>query len=125
MILTLLCVLAMGTRAADYQYLVFTMADGTQQAVTASNLTITFNDGNMIASSDTETLATIALSALATMEFQNTTSGIQTISADTLITDDATVVYDMNGRMMPKEAALPKGIYILKNGNKTIKMQIK
>jgi len=31
----------------------------------------------------------------------------------------------MNGRMMPKNASLPKGAYILKNDNRTIKVQIK
>ena len=124
-ILSLLCALAMGLRAADYTYLVFTTTGGTQTAVTAADLTITFSDGNMIAASGSETLATIALSDLASMEFSNETSGIETTISDSLITDKETVIYDLNGRQMPQGAALPKGIYILKNSKRTIKMQVK
>ena len=55
--MTLLCLLAIETRAADYAYLVFTTADGNQQAVTATDLTITFSDGTLIATDGSQTLA--------------------------------------------------------------------
>lgn len=127
MLITVLCVLGiLGTRAAEYQYLVFTLNSGETKAVAATSLNISFNDGNLIATSGSETLATLALADLTKMEFSNDdTTGIESISADTLTTDENTVIYDLNGRMMPKGTALPKGIYILKNSNKTIKMQIK
>jgi len=123
--MTLLCLLAIETRAADYAYLVFTTADGNQQAVTATDLTITFSDGTLIATDGSQTLASIAVSDLVSMEFSNTDTGIQTVIANSLITDDGTVVYDMSGRQMPQGAALPKGVYIVKNSNRTFKMQIK
>lgn len=125
-ILTLLTVLTLGTRAGDYQYLVFTLTDGTTKAVTANGLTITFTDGNLVAASSSETLATLPLSSLTQMEFSTDgTTGIEGINADTLITDSATAIYDMNGRQMPSGSALPKGVYIVKTQNRTLKVNIK
>ena len=125
-ILTLLTFLTLGTRAGDYQYLVFTLTDGTTKAVTANGLTITFTDGNLVAASGGETLATLPLSSLTQMEFSTDgTTGIEGINADTLITDSATAIYDMNGRQMPSGSALPKGVYIVKTQNRTLKVNIK
>lgn len=125
-VLTLLCALSTGMRAADYNYLVFTMTDGTQQAVTASNLSITFSDGNLVASSGSATLATIALSDLASMEFSNdSAAGITSISSSSLTIGDEAEVYDLNGRMMPKGMALPKGVYIIKQNGITTKTQVR
>ena len=125
-ILTLLTVFAMGLRAADYQYLVFTLTDGTTQAVTATNLNISFSDGNLVATSGTETLATLPLASLAKMEFSiDGSTGIERISVDQLVTDDNTVIYDMQGRQMPRGTQLPKGVYILKNNDRTLKVNIR
>ena len=126
MILTLLSILTLGLQAADYQYLVFTMSDGQTKAVTATDLSISFADGNLIATSGDQTLATLSLASLTAMEFSNDgTTGIQNISVNQLVTDSNTVIYDMNGRQMPQGAQLPKGVYILKNNNKTLKVSIK
>ena len=125
-ILTLLCVFAMTTMAADYTYLVFTLSDGSTKAVTASNLNISFTADNLVATNGSETLATLPLASLSSMEFSNDgTTGISQISADQLITDANTVIYDINGRQMPQGASLPKGIYILKNNNRTLKVTIR
>ena len=113
-------------RAGDYQYLVFTLSNGTTQAVTATDLSITFTSDNLVATSGNETLATLPLSTLTSMEFSNNgTSGIESVSVNQLTTDSNTVIYDLNGRQMPKDTTLPKGVYILKNSNKTIKVNIR
>jgi len=126
MILSLLSILTLSMRATDYQYLVFTLTDGTTQAVTATNLSISFSDGNLVATGGNETLATLPVASLSAMEFSNDgTTGIEGISTDKLTTDSATVIYDLNGRRMPQGAQLPKGVYILKSNNKTIKVNIK
>lgn len=126
LILTLLSILTMGMRAADYQYLVFTMNDGTTQAVTASNIAISISGDNLVVSTTTETLATLPLASLTQMEFSNDgTTGISQITANQLTTDADTVIYDLNGRQMPSGAALPKGVYIVKNQNKTLKVTIR
>lgn len=125
-LLTLLSILTMGMRAADYQFLVFTMNDGTTQAVTASNIAISISGDNLVVSTTTETLATLPLASLTQMEFSNDgTTGICQITANQLTTDADTVIYDLNGRQMPSGAALPKGVYIVKNQNKTLKVTIR
>ena len=134
-ILTLLCIVSsMSMRAADYQYLVFTMNNGSTLAVTATDLTISFANDNLIATSGNETLATLPLATLASMEFSNDngTTAINVASADgavldvnSIITDANTAIYDMQGRMMPQGSALPKGTYIVKNNNRTIKVNIR
>lgn len=124
-IVTLACLLTVGMQASDYLYLVFTQSNGTTTAVTASDLTISFNDGYLVATSGSTTLANLELTSLTKMEFSNDdTSGIEQITVNTLISDEDTVVYDLNGRKMPQDA-LPKGVYIVKNSKRTFKMQIK
>lgn len=134
--LTLLCILSsLSMRAADYQYMVFTMNDGTTQAVTATDLTISFANDNLIASSGSETLATLPLATLASMEFSNdgNTTAISTVNADetavldvnSIITDSNTVIYDLQGRVIPHGSALTKGTYIVKNNKRTIKVNVR
>ena len=105
-------------RAADYQYLVFTLNNGTTQAITASDLTFVFTGDNLVVSSGNETLATLPLATLSSMEFSTdgSTTAINEVSSDetavfdvnSIITDANSVIYDMQGRMMPQGAALPR-----------------
>ena len=124
MILTLLSVITLATRAADYNYLVFTLNDGSEQAIVATNLNITFTDGNLVATTANETLATIPLATLQKMQFSesNTTdiSGLQLESQD-----DIKAIYDLQGRTMPLNTQLPKGTYIVKTSSRTIKVFVK
>ena len=124
MILTLLSVITLATRAADYNYLVFTLNDGSEQAIVATNLSITFTDGNLVATTANEILATIPLATLQKMQFSesNTTdiSGLQLESQD-----DIKAIYDLQGRMMPLNTQLPKGTYIVKTSSRTIKVFVK
>ncbi len=124
LILALLAALAMGTKAADYTYLVFTLTDGTSKSITANNLNITFADGNLTATSGSESV-TIALTTLSKMEFSNdNTTGIDTIEANVTL-DEATEIYDINGRRMPSATTLSRGIYIIKSNGKTSKITVK
>lgn len=124
LILTMLAALTLGARAAEYNYLVFTLNDGTTQSVSATDLNITFANGNLTATSGSNTV-TIALSSLTKMEFSNDgTTGIDRVSYDFVITDD-TEVYDLNGRRLPSTANLSRGIYIIKSNSKTTKVQVK
>ena len=120
-------ILAGGMQAAEYDYLVFKLTDGTTQAVTSSNLTMTFSDGTLTVSNGTETLYTVAASLLQSMEFSadGTTTAITTITADALTTDGTAEIYDMGGRRMPGGTALPKGVYIIKRNGKTFKTVVK
>jgi hypothetical protein len=123
MIMTLLCALYMGLRAADYNYLVFTLNDGSEQAIVANGLNITFTDGNLVAATASETLATIPLATLQKMQFSESTTGISDLPTDG--DDDIKAIYDLQGRMMPLDTQLPKGTYIVKTSRRTIKVHVK
>ena len=123
MILTLLCALYLGARAADYNYLVFTLNDGSEQAIVANSLNITFTDGNLVAATASETLATIPLATLQKMQFSESTTGISDLPTDG--DDDIKAIYDLQGRMMPLDTQLPKGTYIVKTSRRTIKVHVK
>lgn len=123
MILTLLCALYLGARAADYNYLVFTLNDGSEQAIVANGLNITFTDGNLVAATASETLATIPLATLQKMQFSESTTGISDLPTDG--DDDIKAIYDLQGRMMPLDTQLPKGTYIVKTNRRTIKVHVK
>lgn len=125
--LSLLSILTIGMRAAEYDYLVFSLQDGTTEVVAAANLDITFSGDNIICSNDSETLKTLDMNQLVKMEFSadGTATGISTISATALTIDSATVIYDMNGRRMPNGSSLPKGMYIVKTQNRTFKVQMR
>ena len=124
MVLTMLWTLFMGARAADFNYLVFTLNDGSEQAIVATGLNITFTDGNLVATTANETLATIPLITLQKMRFsESSTTGINTLS--TFSEDDIKAIYDLQGRMMPLDSQLPKGTYIIKTSDRTIKVFVK
>jgi len=123
MILTLLCALYLGARAADYNYLVFTLNDGSEQAIVANGLNITFTDGNLVAATASETLATIPLATLQKMQFSESTTGISDLPTDG--DDDIKAIYDLQGHMMPLDTQLPKGTYIVKTSSRTIKVNIR
>ena len=123
MIHTLLCALYLGARAADYNYLVFTLNDGSEQAIVANGLNITFTDGNLVAATASETLATIPLATLQKMQFSESTTGISDLPTDG--DDDIKAIYDLQGRMMPLDTQLPKGTYIVKTSRRTIKVHVK
>lgn len=124
MIFSLLCALFQGVRAADYNYLVFTTNDGSEQAIVATGLSITFTDGNLVAATANETLASIPLASLQKMHFSETgTTGISALPFGG--NDDIKAIYDLQGRMMPLDTQLPKGTYIVKTSSRTIKVTVK
>ena len=123
-ILTLLSVITMATRAADYNYLVFTLNDGSEQVIVATNLNITFTDGNLVATTANETLATIPLATLQKMQFsESNATSISGLPLDSQ--DDIKAIYDLQGRTMPLNTQLPKGTYIVKTSSRTIKVFVR
>ena len=112
-ILAILAALTTTMRAADYQFLVFTLTDGTTQSITATDLTLNISNGNLTATSGTTTL-TLALTDLTKMEFSNAgNTAISILKADITL-DGETEVYDLNGRRLPDNTQLQRGIYIIK-----------
>lgn len=114
--------------ADDYQYLTFQKTDGTSLSVTAEGLKITFADGNLVATQGGET-TTIALTDLNKMYFSSEKTAIKTIDNDQTVTGSAEV-YDLQGRRINGQwsadnVSLPRGIYIVKQGNRSQKVIVK
>ena len=115
-------------KATDYGYLVFTLNDGTTQSIVTTNLSLTFNGGNVTAKSDTSTLV-IPLANLQKMEFSddNTADIHETEEfgqSSALTIDESTEIFDLQGIRVTKDQ-MRNGIYIVKRGNKTYKMTVK
>ena len=105
------------TQAAGYDYLVLEKTDGTTLSLTATGLTITFSDGNLVASDGTN----IALTSLTKMYFSDT-SGIRQMTVKGA--QGTLQAFTVSGRQMGTFAnldeatgALPKGIYVIKDSS--------
>ena len=116
----------MTANASGYEYLTIQKSDGTMISLASSGLTITFENGNLIATQNGET-TTLELNSLSKMFFAETTD-IQ-MPSNALETGD---VFDLQGRRVASKMQLknlqnqlPKGIYIVKNVQKTVKVTIK
>jgi len=129
-LMTFVAIAAVNIALADsYTYLTLVEQDGTKTSLTAVGLTITFADGNLVATNETTSESkTIALSSLASLNFsttQETTTGINTLEKEDFSLSEADAIYDLNGRQIPVGNSLPKGIYIIKKDNATHKIHIR
>lgn len=123
LIMSLLMGLASNMKAADYDFLVFTMTDGTTQSIAVTGLQLSFTDGNLTATNGTETV-TIPLTDMQKMAFSNdATMGIDN---SPLTMDNSQIIsyYTLDGcRLNGKPTK--KGVYIVKTDTKTFKMTIR
>ena len=111
--------------AEEYTYLTIVEQDGTKTSMTAVGLSLSFNGENLTASNAyTGESKVIALTNLVSMNFSNAdeTTGLQSLRAD-LPGDDA--VYTLQGQQLSSGRQLPKGIYIIRRGNVTQKLQVR
>jgi len=126
LLITMLLGTALAASADDYAYLNIVKADGTGISLPATEATITFADGYLVTGSEK-----ILLSELSVMQFSNesvssTTAISSPTEADTDFSlSDADAVYDLNGRQLSTDAQLRPGVYIIKKGNTTKKIQVK
>lgn len=118
LMLALAATAALTISADNYNYLIVQKQDGTEQSFTALGLTITFANGNMMATQNGET-TTLALSELNKMFFSQEPTGIKEVSTGMAEPTGSEVVYDLQGRKMTVNGNLPKGIYIV-NGKKVV-----
>lgn len=112
-------------RAEDYAYLTIVGADGGKTSLTAVGLTLLFSDDNLVArNAYTDESLTLPLSSLASMNFSNDdeTTGITSVHA---VTSGDDAVYTIQGLRLPVGTPLKKGIYIVRKGSTTQKVQVK
>lgn len=107
---------------AEFNRLVFCTLDGEEQSVGLTDLSISFTNGEMIATSEGESVK-IPLTALKSMEFSSGMSGNVTVSADNRLEGKITV-YNTDGQlygsfdsMTSACNGLPTGVYVFKAEN--------
>lgn len=117
--------------AANYDYLVFKQADGTETALSASKLKITFSNGNAVVTASDGVLTTLLLKDLNAMYFSdNGATGIKTATTNGEV--ERASVYSLTGVKMAEgvdvntlEVSLKPGVYLVKTNTRTFKIQIK
>lgn len=113
-------------QGADFTYLIFQTEDGSEYSVVASGLSISFQDGNLVASDGTS----LPLTNLRKMYFSNASdiSGLAGKNANGMVT-----VYNLQGKLLGSypslseaTAAMGKGLFLIKEENgKTQKKVVK
>lgn len=117
--------------AANYDYLVFKQADGTETALSASKLKITFSNGNAVVTTSDGATTTLLLNGLNTMYFSdNGTTGVKTITTNGEV--ERATVYSLTGVKIADsmdvnalDVNLKPGVYLVKTNTRTFKIQIK
>ncbi len=114
--------------ASDSDYMTFQCTDGAVHAISSDNLTISIADNLLIASNGSETLTLDADKV--TRFFFGNTAGIVAAIFDN--SDQPVTVISLSGVVIGNYSSideclsqLPKGIHIIKSGNKSIKLQVK
>lgn len=117
----LMAVCAVGAHADSFNWLVFRTADGVEQPIGLADLVITFEDGELRATSQDESLA-IPLATLKSMAFSNGESGIESVV--THLPEGRVTVFNAEGQSVGMYesateafARLAAGVYIIKAEN--------
>ena len=115
--------------AEDYYYLTIVENDGTKTSLTAVGLSLAFSSDKLTATNAyTDEAKIIALSRLASMNFSNNdeTTSIRSIQTNAAFSiDEADAVFTLQGQKLPTDAPLQKGVYLIRKGTKTQKMQVR
>ncbi len=120
-----------GAFADDYPYLTFQKSDGTSQSVPVEGLTLSFDNGSLVATNGSESYS-FALTELNKMYFsaENATA-IEELTA-TLPADGTVEVFTPAGvslgqydNLKAAQGALSQGLYIFKTSGKTLKVMVR
>ena len=128
-LLMFLLVCAGMVQAGEYAYLVFTNTEGTQTALTVTNLTITVNGAQLDVTNDEGTV-NFSLAELASMQFR-TESG-EWAAVENVLDGDAPVrVFSISGaslgefdNLVQAASSLPHGAYVITDGKHSVKINI-
>lgn len=123
----LLSIVSAKVMADNFPFLTFEQTNGTLTTIASTGVTITFNNGNLVATQDGKT-TTIALADLNKMYFAET-SAVRNLEVDN---DSQCHVYSVDGRKIgtfksitEAQATLKQGIYIVKENGRTYKATTK
>ena len=105
--------------AEEYAYLTFETTDGAKISVPASSLTITISGTTLTAGSQSFTLSNLDKMYFSTSDL---TSGIESLENIRLTIDEATDIYDLQGRKVSKDQLRSGQVYIVKTKSGTHKI---
>ena len=116
-------------QAEEYAYLLFTNTEGTQTALTVTNLTITVNGAQLDVTNDDGTV-NFSLTELASMQFR--TEGGELAAVENVLDGDAPVrVFSILGtslgefeNLVQAASSLTHGVYIITDGKRSVKINI-
>ena len=117
-------------KAYDYPYLVFQNSEGTATFLAVESLSITINDGKLVAT-NADGSQTFSLSDLSKMFFSKTTeiTGINDIntngSQEVEVFTTGGVKLGMFESITSAKTSLKPGIYVIKNSQKTYRIAVK
>ena len=127
----LICLLVCAgmVQAGEYAYLVFTNTEGTQTALTVTNLTVTVN-GAQLDVTNNEGTVHFSLTELASMQFR--TEAGEWAAVENVLDGDAPVrVFSISGtslgefdNLVQAASSLGHGIYIISDGKRSVKINI-
>ena len=130
-IIFILCAaFSLSIQAGDYTYLAFRCNDGTEISLSVSNLKITFSNGQLVAV-NSETNQTFSLSDLNKMYFTNSAiTNIEEVLPTDLDTEveiftTSGVIKGRYNNLYQARQTLSKGVYIVKQSEKTYKIAVK
>jgi len=126
--LLLIALVTLLTAPAFSQDLLIRDKDGNEQSLNLDNLRkLTFEQGNLVATLNDGSATSYILSSISKMLFSDNTA-VEGITADAVL---PVSVYDLSGKVIVNSSSaspeavmddLPKGIYLLRTGGKTIKL---
>lgn len=121
LLLSILMVGVLSAFAADYTHLTFETTDGAKISVPASSLSITISGTTLTAGSESFTLSNLSKMYFSTAD--ETTGISEVLKMDS--EDSATAIYDLQGRMVPKDQLRSGQVYIVKSKNGTHKIAVR
>lgn len=149
-ILSVLAVVVLVAHATDYNYLIFAQSGGSKTAVEAEGLMITFTDGYLVATTEAGDVTRISLADMSSMWFsESATTGIATIGSSQSVAtisgrsiiaqaDRGTryTVATLSGMLISQGTidgtasqtiahGLASGLYVVRIGEKSIKLQVR
>lgn len=125
-------IIALGAQAEDVKYLNFRTLDGQEASLSiAEGLTITFQDGKIVARA-ADSIFQTELSNMQDMYFSYQITDIKSISTDEIPEGAIVRIYTTDGRMVQSyqhtqgaQPQLPAGLYMIQAGGKTTKTLVK
>lgn len=125
-------IIALGAQAEDVKYLNFRTLDGQEASLSiAEGLTITFQDGKIVARA-ADSIFQTELSNMQDMYFSFQITDIKSISTDEIPEGAIVRIYTTDGRMVQSyqhtqgaQPQLPAGLYMIQAGGKTTKTLVK